>query len=137
MRKIIRSSQFYIAIGVIALVFGLFAGCNSGCSTANKAAYVTTSTAVVTVDAAMTAWGHYVAVNHPGPESEQKVKTAFETYQRAVGTVAAAGSGYMKAKQSQSPDLPKIQVEFNAAVAGASAALSDLIVLLQSYNVKL
>lgn len=137
MHKIIRFSQFYIAVGVIALSVGLFAGC-SGCgTTANKATYVATSTAVVTVDAAMTAWGRYVEANHPGPESEIKVKSAFDKYVLAVNTVADAAGGYLKAKQAQSPDLPKAQAEFNAAVAGASAALANLVNLLTSLGVKI
>lgn len=125
-----------IASIVLALVFMGFIGC-SGCGTFGTRTYQATATSAVTVDAAMSAWGRYVAAHHPGPDSEQKVKSAYETYQKSISLVADAGSAYLKAKQANAPNLPQAQIEFNAAVAGASAALSDLVTLLVGLGVKI
>ena len=108
-----------------------------GCSSTNSAAYHATGTAVVTVDAAMTAWGDYVAKNHPGAAAEQKVKSAYETYQRSVSVVADAASGYLKAKAANDPAMPKLQAEFNNALAATGAALVDLTALIRSLGVKI
>lgn len=107
------------------------------CSSVNKTTYSASATTALTVDAAMSAWGRYVAANHPGVAAETKVKNAFEHYKAAVVVLADAASGYLKSKDASGNATPQAQKEFNAAVAGASAALGDLVALLQSYGVKL
>lgn len=127
---------------VIPLVFTLFVApvalSVGGCSSAGKTAYRTTATASVTVDAAMSAWGRWVKDHKPSAESELKVKSAFETYQKAVSTVADTGAAYQRAKEKpNNPALPEAQVKFNAAIAAASAALADLTNLIVSLGVKI
>lgn len=108
----------------------------TGCGTFGKTAYRTTATAGVTVDAAMSAWGRWVKEHKPSAADELKVKNAFEKYQATVTIVADTGSAYLKAKQANA-GLPQAQIEFNAAVAAAGAALADLTNLILSFGAKL
>ncbi len=113
-----------------------FVGCQ-GCSTANQASYRATGVAVVTVDAAMTAWGTWVAKNHPGAATEKKVADAYSKYQRSVNLVADAAIAYQKAKAANDPALPAAQANLNAVIAASAAALSDLEGLIIGFGVKL
>jgi hypothetical protein len=54
----------------------------TGCTTNQvTAAYKVEAATTVTVQAAMTGWGTYVALYHPGTNAEQKVFNAFQIWQ--------------------------------------------------------
>jgi uncharacterized membrane-anchored protein YitT (DUF2179 family) len=114
-----------------------FVGCGGCSTTANQAAYRATGTAVVTVDAAMMAWGAYVAKNHPGAETERKVADAYARYQQSVSVVADMAVAFQKAKASNDPSLPTAQANFNAVIAASAAALADLEGLIVGFGGKL
>lgn len=78
-----------LALGSVTLL--------TGCASAEKTAYTATSATYTTVDAAMTAWGAYVAQFHPGVNMESAVKRTYEQYQAAARGVADAGLAYRKA----------------------------------------
>ena len=103
----------------------------TGCSTtATTAGYKTAAAASITIDAAMTAWGDYVAANHPPAAQEIQVKNLFEKYQAAellaVDTV-----------ETLSTNNPAGLAGFQAATGQAGQALTDLVNLLISFGVKL
>jgi len=108
----------------------------TGCKTANTAAYKVTGTAVVTVDTAMKAWGDYVRDNHPSVEQEQRVKDAYEKYQAAALAVTTAGAAHARVLAAQG-DATGPLTTLNAAIAIASASLSDLIAAIQRFGIKL
>ena len=113
---------------------------SSGCASANKTAYKATGVAVITVDAAMSAWGSYVKQNHPPASQEQAVKDAFEKYQAAASLVATAGAAHAKVLADRANggtgDATGAMANLNAAIAIATSSLSDLINLLQTFGVK-
>ncbi len=108
-----------------------------GCKTANRSAYVVTGSVVVTVDAAMKAWGDYVHANHPPLSQEVAVKNAFEKYQAAALVVTSAGAAHARILATQGADQTTTLSALNAALAIASASLADLITLVQQFGVKL
>ena len=110
-----------LALIALALTF------NTGCGTAPKRTYQTVSTAVITVDAAMDAWGHYVSQFHPPLADEQKVKDAFDKYRVAAIVVVDAGKAYASGSGSTK--------DLNAALAVAAASLGDLVNLIQAFGI--
>lgn len=102
----------------------------TGCTTPATSAYKVTSGTYTTVNAAMTAWGDYVAAYKPGADAERRVAQAYKTWQ--VASVAVVDAA--RAAQA-SDDTGKAKVE--AAVASASAALGGLITILQQFGINL
>lgn len=100
----------------------------TGCASANRTAYQTVGVTQITVDAAMNAWGAYVASGKAGETQEAQVKLAYQQYQATAVTVidAARAAG----ANANAPIL-------NQAVAAASASLNNLINLVKSFGVKL
>lgn len=96
----------------------------TGCANWKQAAYKSTGTVVITVDAAMTAWASYVATGQTKPEQEVKVKAAYEKYQSAALTVISAG---------QAATTNETRALFDVAVAIASATQADLVALVKSF----
>jgi hypothetical protein len=121
------SAFFAIGAGVLSLT--------SGCAS-NQTVYRTSGTAKVTADAAMRTWGAYVAQFNPSVEKEQQVKAAFEKYQAAQLLLLDSAIAYRKAEASGG-DKTAAQAKLDASIAGASAALGDLIGLIESFGVKL
>ncbi len=124
----------------LLLIYGavlIGVGCGSGCQSANQSSYRATGTAVVTVDAAMQAWGSYVAKNHPGTATEQKVADAYKKYQQSVNLVADAAIAFSKSKAANDTALPAAQANLNAVIAASATALSDLEGLIVSFGAKL
>jgi len=112
-----------------------------GCATS----YKTEKAADVTVSAAMTAWGNYVAQYHPPVAQELQVKAAFEKYQAAellavdatksmfdLTATNAATAGTTNATASA-----VAQLKVTAATQAASQALADLIAVIQSFGVQI
>lgn len=103
-----------------------------GCNTpAVVVAYKAESTAVVTIDTAMLAWGDYVSAHHPGPIHEQKVMDAFNHYKLCALAVVDASKAFA---ESSSPDD---KTKLNAALAAASASLADVLAAVRSFGVKI
>jgi hypothetical protein len=86
------------------------------------------------VDAAMSEWGAYVAVNHPPVNEEQTVKAAFEKYQTLMTVVCDAGSIYAGAG---STNAPAASGALQTAILNANNEITDLENLITSYGVKL
>ena len=106
----------------------------TGCgTTAQRAAYQSAGTAVVSVDKAMTVWGDYVAQYHPGTNAEAKVKAAFEKYQASAVVLADAGSIYAASGTTNGPTA----AVFTQAVSQSGQTLLDLENLITSFGAKL
>ena len=119
------------------LLLGLL-GCYSGCtSTPARIAYNTVSTPAVAVDAAMTAWGDYVAQYHPSAVAEMKVKAAFEKYQAAELLAIDAAQAYATLASSGSTNSLGAQLQAGLTSQTAANALADLVNLLRNIGVKL
>lgn len=118
--------------GVVMLVAPIT---QSGCAS-KQAVYRTSSTAKVTADVAMRSWGAYVKQFHPPVEQEQKVNDAFGNYQAAQLLLLDSAIAYRQAEASGG-DKTAAQAKLDAAVAGAGAALTNLLGLLQSFGLKL
>lgn len=99
-----------------------------GCASAERTAYQTVGVTQITVDAAMTAWGGYVASGKASVFQEQTVKQAYQQYQLAAVSVIDAAR--VAGANANTPIL-------NQAVAAASASLGNLVNLIKSFGVKL
>ncbi len=131
-RRAIREiAPAVFVIGVLLMAFG---GLIPGCASLNRKAYQTTGTSVVTVEAAMRAWSDYVTQFHPGAATEQRVKNALEGYKVSALAVIDTAQAYSKAKAAGAGD--SASVEFNSAVAAASAALNDLLNVIRASGAK-
>ena len=114
-----------------ALCLGAVLCLSAGCSTPQRAVYSSESGVVLTVDAAMTAWGHYVGEFHPPVEQEQAVAAAFGKYQTAMALAVDAARAWSSLGTNGPPTLdPSFQ-------QAASDALGDLLALLTKFGVKL
>ena len=124
----------FLASGILAGL-ALVNGCGS---TPPQISYRTAATTCTTVDAAMTAWGHYVAQFHPPANQESQVKAAFEKYQAALLLVLDANQLYI-ALAGTSPNAPPadLATRITATQTAASQAYADLLALLTQYGVKL
>lgn len=120
-----------LLVAPISVSTSLLTGCAS-----KQAVYRTSSTAKVTADVAMRSWGAYVSQFHPPVEQEQKVKDAFGNYQAAQLLLLDSAIAYRQA-EAAGADKSAAQAKLDAAVAGAGAALTNLLGLLQSFGLKL
>jgi hypothetical protein len=109
-----------------------------GCSSLLKTTQTTSSTAKVTAEAAMRSWGRYVEQFHPPVSQELAVQKAFDTYKAAQLTMLDAAIAYTTTVGSTNAAAAgTAQLKLDAAVAGISAALADLLKLLAGYGVNL
>lgn len=104
----------------------LVQGCKS-----TSAAYKTAGSVAVTVDVAMTAWGNYVAANHPTAATEAQVKAAFDRYIQCMLVVTDVG------KTLSATNTPANSTKLDVALTAAAASISDLTTLISSFGVKL
>lgn len=137
-----QSQQPGARVGPTLFAFAVLAGAlalsTPGCSTAPTNAYKAEAAAQLTVDAAMTAWGDYVAVNHPGVDQETAVKNAFIRYQAAeLFAIDATAALAQQTGQTNSPGNALAWINFTSASAHAEQAMVDLFNLLRSFGVKL
>jgi len=135
-----RKRLNYAAAFVFALmlpIMPLALVSTQGCGSLNKTTYKVAQGSAITVDAAMTAWGNYVSVNHPSVATEQKVKAAYDTYVKSAIIVADAGIAYNRAKEVNSPDVATQQAALQSALKAASDALNGLVDLLRQLGVKI
>lgn len=95
-----------------------------GCQTQNAAGRILAST-VQTVDAAMQAWGTYVALGHAKPGEEETVRLAYAQYQSAE---AIAERAYVLAAKSGD------QSAFTLAADTLRSTQADLLALLNTFN---
>lgn len=102
-----------------------------GCSSPQKAAFTTTSTIAVSVDAAMTAWGDYVKQFNPAMADRQKVADAFAKYQAAeLLLIDSEQALFATNTTATSSGVSTAQTQLDQAIA-------DLVTLIQSFGVKL
>ncbi len=132
-----KTRSFILAI-LLTAGLGLAAGLTgTGCQTTYKAE----KAADITVTAAMTAWGDYVAQFHPPVEQEQKVKAAFEKYQAAQILAVDATKAMFDLTATNGISDPTAtsvaKAKVSQASASAAGALADLVALIQSFGVKI
>lgn len=111
-----------------------FTGCQS---TPARIAYNTVSAPAITVNAAMTAWGDYVAQWHPPVAQELQVKAAFEKYQAAELAAISAAKVYADLAASGNTNSLSARVNTEIQNQTASQALADLVNLVRSFGVNL
>ena len=114
----------------------------TGCASANKTAYKATATVAISADAAMSAWGDYVAhqraTGKPVAVSvEIQVRDAYLKYQSISIVAADAGASYSRASAAKDPNAGAALQGLNTAMSIASACLADLVNLIQQFGVKL
>lgn len=107
-----------------------------GCASAEKVAFKATSVSYTTVDAAMTAWGAYVAQYHPSAAQEQQVFNAYNQYQATAKAVADAGLAYRKAVDAGG-NATGVKAALDQALATASASLAGLVNVLAQFGITL
>lgn len=90
----------------------------------------------VTVESALRAWDDYIVAHHPPLSQQREVKKAWENY-RAAQVLILDAALILKEAETAGTTTPEQQAQLNYAVAEASAALADLIKLLQGFGVKL
>lgn len=123
-----------IPISFLFLILASASFTLTGCgSTPQKIAYQAAGTTVVTVDTAMSGWGAYVAVKHPGTNEEMTVKNAYEKYQASMAVVCDAGAAYSATGGTNATAT----AAFNQAIANSSQNLTDLEKLITTYGVTL
>lgn len=121
---------------IAGLCLGL-GGCLNGCSTPQRAAYVTVGSVQVSAEAAMAAWNVYVGQYHPPVAVELKVKAAYEKYQAALEAVCDAGAVYAAAGVTNASGATGASAALAQAQADAAQDLADLVGLLKGLGVKL
>ena len=105
-----------------------------GCASAPTNAYKAEAATDATVSAAMTAWGSYVAANHPPSSQELAVRAAFEKYQAAELLAIDATASYTAATSINSSAALDAMTAASSSVA---QSITDLVNLIQSFGVKL
>lgn len=119
----------FLLVGALAWALAF----SSGCATATGNAYKAEAATDATVTAAMTAWGDYVAQNHPSAAVEQQVATAFANYQQAELLAIDATAAYAAMSSTNSAASTANMVAASASVANA---MTDLTQLLTNLGVK-
>jgi len=99
-----------------------------GCSSPQQAAYRTTGSVVITVDAAMNGWGDYVRAGLSKPDEEAKVKAAYEKYQGTIRLARTLTDSFV----NNAGDKDTLNVAFTAV----DQAKNQLIDLIQSFRTK-
>lgn len=121
--------KLFVIMSIVA--FGLLASTNGCSTTAKQTAYKTAATTQVTVSTAMTFWGDWVAAGSVTKEQEQKVKMAYETYQKAMAIVCDAGAVY----SASGTNVTSLNA-FEVAVANANTSIADLVALVKTITGK-
>lgn len=102
----------------------------TGCSTTQQTkAYQVVSASYTSVDAAMKAWGNYVATYHPPKEDELLVVRAYTSYQAATRVVIDACRMADETKETKA--------RIDIAIKSANNALTDLMLVLQQCGITL
>jgi hypothetical protein len=116
--------------GILLCALSLFCGCASAPETAFKAEAATD----ITVSAAMTAWGDYVAQFHPPASEELAVESAFDKYQALEILAVDATAFYTEETSTNSAGST---AAMTSAQNDAGQALEDLISLIRTFGVKI
>ncbi len=103
----------------LACIAWMFAGCST---TQTELAFKTEQAADLTVQTAMTGWGTYVALEHPGTNTEAKVLAAFNIYKNAELALVDATASLASEPTNTAP-LTAAQ----SALAASQASLLSLI----------
>ena len=137
-RKIFSALPFLSVLLLIGLLgFGSVVGFTGCQSTPARIAYNTVSAPAITVNAAMTAWGDYVALWHPPVAQELQVKAGFEKYQAAELAAISAAKVYADLAASGNTNSLSARVNTEIQSQTASQALADLVNLVRSFGVSL
>jgi hypothetical protein len=112
----------------------MVSGCVGG---PQRIAYNVESTAQVTVETAMGAWGDYVKQYHPPAAQEQQVADAYKHYQDAMTAVIDATQVYVALAANASTNAPNADTQRQLAAHQAAVALADLVALVRNFGVKL
>ena len=115
----------FIAIGALS---GLM--CSGCASTPAGKAYQGEAATHATIDAAMTAWGDYVASRHPGTNQEATVKIAFQRCQAAELSLIDASALYAALKNQNA------ETNLLTAATDVQNCISDLFQILDAFGVK-
>lgn len=108
----------------------------TGCKNPDRTAYSVVAVSYTTVDAAMSAWGAYVAQFHPGVQTEQKVKQAYDSYQAAAYAAADAGAAYARARATGANES-EAKAAFDTALAVSASAIANLTSVLSQFGIHL
>jgi hypothetical protein len=109
-----------------------------GCQmTPVRAVYTAETTTQVTVEAAMTAWGDYVAQYHPPLDQERAVKNAYDAYRVAMTAAIDAGEVYAAAASTSGTNGAGARVQAELSRQAAANRLADLVALLRKFGAKL
>jgi hypothetical protein len=127
-RKLFRLVPLFLLLSVLAI--GTGAG---GCKSAPQTAYVVGQTTTITVESAMGLWAAYVAQKHPSAATEQRVKTAYEQYQRADILLLQAGRAMLA---TQTPGTAAL-TNWQQAEAALAASAGQIYSLLTELGIKL
>lgn len=116
-----------------ALILAL--ACGSGCSTpAPTAAYRAQGAAVLSADAAMTAWGDYVA-SHPVPiAQEQTVRDAYRKYQSAMTAAISATAVLVTLSDTAAPGWSDANAAAQARAVELGQAVSDVLTAINTFT---
>jgi hypothetical protein len=110
----------------------------AGCSTSPvRAAYTAEASTQISVETVMTAWGDYVAQNHPTAATEAKVRDAYQSYQAAMVAAVDASEIFAAASTGDTNSIPASRAAAELARQAAAGRLSDLINLVRTFGVKL
>ena len=109
-----------------------------GCKQPDVAAYKAEQGTRVTAEAALSAWNDYVKQFKPPVSDELKVQAAFDKYKAAQVLLLDAAIAYKgAASATNSPGQSQVRAMLDAATLNAASALTDLVSLLRSFNVKI
>jgi len=131
-----HGSELIIVLLSLAGLTSYF-GCQ-GCKSPAQTAYVVGQTTTITIEATMGLWADYVDKHHPGVAAENKVKLAYEQYQKADILLLTAGKAMLEAQtSSDAAKQSSAQAAWRQAEAALTSSTIQLYALLQELGVKL
>lgn len=121
-----------LAITLCMMAYGI------GCKSPDVAAYKAERGTRVTAEAALSAWNDYVKQFKPPVSDELKVQAAFDKYKAAQVLLLDAAIAYKGATTAtNSAGQSQVRAMLDSATLNAATALTDLVTLLRTLNVKI
>lgn len=133
--KLVQKSRVYLAI-LLAVIVPII-GCASSQNIVTTA-YKIDATTVTVVDTAMKGYGDLYKQGQISPDTEAKVKKAYEIYQSAMLAQISAVQAYdavSKLTTASPAEVQAAQSNAQAALATASARVVDLFLMLSQAGV--
>lgn len=106
-----------IYLNVLIVILALLV---QSCKTPERTAYDIVASTQVAVDAAMNGWGDYVRSGLSTSQDEMEVKSAYISYQNAMG---AARSTVIAYKTGVAKDQSKLDIALNTLQAAGNAVI--------------